>query len=140
MLRRNKISAVKRIFGFTLIELMITIVIVGILAAISYPAYVDQMKRTRRSDGQAALLSMAARMEHYYTENNTYIGATPTTIGASATSAEGYYNMSISNLTATTYTLNATAIAGKAQATDTACTPLTLTYANVKGPNPTTCW
>lgn len=126
--------------GFTLIELLVAIVIVGILAAISYPAYIDQMKKTRRSDGQAALLTMAARMEHYFTENNTYVGATPATLGVAAISPEGYYNMTITNLTATTYTLNATPVVGGPQASDTTCSPLTITHANVKGPSPTTCW
>lgn len=125
--------------GFTLIELMITIVIIGILAAIAYPSYLDQLRKTRRSDAHAALLNMAAHMEHYFTEKNTYIGATPANIGVSATSGEGYYRLSISNLNTTTYTLNAAPIAGGPQANDT-CGTLTLTHTNIKGPNPDTCW
>ena len=128
----------KSLIGFTLMELMVTIVIVGILAAIAYPAYVDQMRKTRRSDAQSALLNMAAHMEHYFTENNTYLGATADSIGVSSTSPEGYYDMSITNLTATSYTLNAAPVATGPQASDT-CGTLTLTNTNLKGPN-IDCW
>lgn len=125
--------------GFSLIELMIAVAIVAILAAIAYPAYNEQVTRARRSDAHSALLNMAALMEHYYTENNTYVGANaPSDIGGSATSPEGHYNLSISNVTATTYTLNAAPTG--AQADDTTCGTLTLTNTNVKGPNPGTCW
>lgn len=124
--------------GFSLIELMIAVAIVAILAAIAYPAYNEQVTKARRSDAHSALLNMAALMEHYYTENNTYAGASIANIGANATSSEGHYNMSIGNLSATTYTLTATPTG--AQASDTTCGALTLTNTNVKGPNPASCW
>ncbi len=124
--------------GFTLIELMITVVIVGVLAAIAYPAYTDHMIKTRRSDGQTALLNMAASMEHYFTENNTYVGATPTALGLTTASLQGYYNVTITQATATAFTLTATPQG--AQTADTTCGALTITNTNVKGPNPSTCW
>lgn len=130
----------KHIRGFNLIELVIVTTIVGILAAIAYPAYQSQMIRSRRADGQTALMNMAALMEHYYTENNTYIGANPTTLGVTTASQEGYYTVNISAATATTYTLSAVPVAGGPQATDTTCGTLTLTNTNTKGPNPSTCW
>jgi type IV pilus assembly protein PilE len=127
-----------RMQGFSLMELMIAVVIVGVLAAIAYPAYTDHMNRTRRADGKAALLNMANYMEHYYTENNGYTGATLTTIGfTGTTSQEGYYTLSISALTNTSYTLTATP-AG-VQTGDTTCGALTLTNTNIKGPTPE-CW
>lgn len=127
--------------GFSLIELMIAVAIVAILAAIAYPAYNDQVTKARRSDAHAALLNTAALMEHYYTENNTYVGANaPADIGASATSPESHYDITIGNLTATTYTLTATPVAGGAQASDTTCGALSLTNTNVKSPNPAVCW
>ncbi len=127
-----------RMQGFTLMELMIAVVIVGVLAAIAYPAYTDHMNRARRADGKAALLNMANYMEHYYTENNGYSGATLTTIGyTGTTSQEGYYNLSISALTNTSYTLRATPTG--VQAGDTTCGALTLTNTNIKGPT-ADCW
>ncbi len=124
--------------GFNLIELMIVVTIVGILAALAFPAYTDHMISTRRSDGQSALMNMAALMEHYFTENNTYVGATPTVLGITTASQQGYYTLSVTSATATAFTLTATP-AG-AQTADTTCGALTITNTNVKGPNPGTCW
>lgn len=130
----------KNLKGFTLIELMIAVAIVAILAAIAYPAYNEQVTKARRSDAHAALMNTAALMEHYYTENNSYVGASVANIGASATSPEGYYNMTVGNITSTSYTLSATPVAGGPQAGDTTCGTLTLTSTNIKGPNPAACW
>lgn len=126
--------------AFTLMELMITLLIIGILAAIAYPSYQNNLLEARRADGKTALLNLAALMEHYYTENNSYVGATPTGVGGSNTSTDGHYALSISNLTATSFTLSATPVATSPQAQDTLCGTLTLTNLNVKGPNPATCW
>lgn len=65
----------RKMRGFTLIELMIVIAIVAILAGIGVPAYQNQVKKSKRSDAQAALLSFAAAMERYYTLNGTYAKA-----------------------------------------------------------------
>lgn len=125
--------------GFTLIELMTVVIIVGILAAIAYPAYMNHLYKARRSDAQTALLNLSVLMEHYFTENNTYSGATLTGFGFSSNlSPQGYYQLTIAP-TATSYTLTATPVAGGPQAGDTSCPTLTLTSANVKGPS-STCW
>ena len=58
--------------GFTLIELMITVVIIGILAAIAYPSYQNYTKQTRRSDAQIALTQAANQQEKFFTECNHY--------------------------------------------------------------------
>lgn len=129
----------QKIKGFSLIELMIAVTIVGIITAVALPTYTEHVQRTRRSDGQAALLSLAARVEHFYTENNTYVGATPAAVGASATSPEGYYTVTTSNLGTNTYTLTATPVSGGAQDGD-ACGALTINQANVKSPTTTNCW
>lgn len=61
--------------GFTLIELMITVAIIGILAAIAYPIYTDQVRNARRVDAKSALLQAANNEERYYTVNNQYTDA-----------------------------------------------------------------
>ena len=58
--------------GFTLIELMITVAVVGILAAIAYPSYQDSIRKSRRADAKSALLDAAHRQERFFTENNQY--------------------------------------------------------------------
>ncbi len=59
--------------GFTLIEVMITVVVIGILASIAYPSYQEFVKRGNRTEGQAFLSEVAARQERYYAQNHAYI-------------------------------------------------------------------
>ena len=80
-------------YGFTLIELMIVIAIIGIITAVAYPSYQSSMTKTRRSDGQAALLGVMNAEERYFTENNTY-STTLADVNASSTSEEGHYTIS----------------------------------------------
>jgi prepilin-type N-terminal cleavage/methylation domain len=108
----------KREAGFTLVELMIVVVVATILAAIAYPAYTNQVRKSRRADAQAVLVAFGNAMERYFTTNVTYLGAA--TGGANtgaprifATEAplDGsikYYDLTIQGATATTYTLRAT--------------------------------
>lgn len=67
--------------GFTLIELMVTVAIVAILAAIAYPSYVEQVNKSRRAEGKSAILQTASQQERFYTLNNTY----STTLAAPST-------------------------------------------------------
>lgn len=60
--------------GFTLIEVMIVVAIIGILASIAYPSYQDSVQKARRGDAQADLVEYAANAERRYTEANTYDG------------------------------------------------------------------
>jgi len=112
--------------GFTLMELMIAVAVVGILAAIAYPSYVEQLRKTRRSDAKAALLNGAQVLERCYTEYNTYNNiACPavkntdnTKLDPAFTTTEGgYYTLSAASLTATGFSLQATP-AGGVQAND----------------------
>jgi type IV pilus assembly protein PilE len=66
----------KKQHGFTLVELMITVVIISILAAVAIPSYTNYIKRTRRSMAAACLQENAQYMERWYTSNMTYVGAT----------------------------------------------------------------
>lgn len=119
--------------GFTLIELMIVVAIIGIIAAIAYPSYMDQVQSTRRADAQGALVTFANAMERFYTQNNSYIGADGGTstisntltapdasvfASVSPTDGNAVYNLRIYNLTANSYELRAVPIAGGPQAGD----------------------
>ncbi len=123
--------------GFSLIELMIVIVVVGILASIAYPSYVEYITRARRSDGQSALMDLASRMERYYSDHNTYqtatIGGSATTsVLTSSASAEAWYTLSITSATSSAYTLKATPV-GTQGISDTKCQSLTLNNLGAKG-------
>jgi type IV pilus assembly protein PilE len=129
--------------GFTLIELMIAVAIIGILAGIAYPSYQDSVRKSRRADAQGALLGFANAMERRFTETNSYKGAggtnaTPLDTGAphiySQTSPVGggtaYYNLTINAADVSTYTLYAARTG--AQSSDK-CGTLTLTQTGARG-------
>ena len=59
--------------GFTLVELMIVLAIIGILASIAYPGYASYIARSRRIEGQMALLDILQQQERYYALHNTYV-------------------------------------------------------------------
>ena len=59
--------------GFTLIELMITVAIVGILASIAYPAYTSSILKGKRAEGRAAVTELMQQQERYMTQRNTYL-------------------------------------------------------------------
>ena len=130
--------------AFTLIELMVTVAIIGILASIAYPSYRDSVMKSRRADAQGALLAYANSMERYFTVNNTYLTVSSTVV-APTNAGTTYYTIAISTspaATASTYTINATPIG--TQATDK-CGTLTLTSTGVKGytgtsGSKTLCW
>ncbi|MGB5729381.1 MAG: type IV pilin protein, partial [Thiogranum sp.] len=100
----------KNTSGFTLIELVIAIAIVGILASIAYPSYVNQMRQTRRADCEAGLMQMASAMERDFSRNNTYrdIRGAPVNFGNQCPIDGGTrtYNLTIAS-TPTTYVLSA---------------------------------
>lgn len=103
--------------GFSLIEVMIVIAIIGIIAGIAMPSYRDHVRKGNRSDGQAALLNMASAMETYFYTNKTY-PTSLTDIGINSTSSEGHYTLSISVETTdcpitSCYELKATATGGQ---------------------------
>jgi type IV pilus assembly protein PilE len=139
--------------GFNVVELLVTLSVVGILAGIAYPSYQSQMQKTRRADAEGALLGLANSMERFYTEKNTYVGAAddekrPLNYPSQSPVEGGakYYDLTINAATATTYTLWATPISSSAQAKDK-CGTLTLNHQGVKdisgqapGVTKTDCW
>lgn len=129
--------------GFTLIEVMITVAIIGILAAIAYPSYTNHIQKSRRETAKAEMLASAQLMERFYAINYSYATATA---GASGTIRDkspiegtAYYDVTLENLTASTYTIKATPIAGSAQASDK-CGTLSINQAGVKTSTSGSCW
>lgn len=97
-----------RMRGITFIELMIVIVIIGILAAFAYPSYQDQVRKTRRADGQTALMDKAQQLERCYTRFSAYNDGNCGVV-LPELSPDGYYQIVASGtITAATYTLDAT--------------------------------
>ncbi|GGK83446.1 type IV pilin protein [Amphritea balenae] len=80
--------------GFSLLELMIAVAIVGIIAGVAYPSYLSMLQDSRRADGQAALMDLAARQERFFYDQRTY-AASIAGLSAPAQSPEGFYNLSI---------------------------------------------
>ena len=123
--------------GFSLIELMIVIAIIGLLTAVAIPSYKSYMLQTRRSDAIIFLQEAAGEQYRFFSENNRY--ATDMTelgysAGATAESKEGYYTVSIANPSATSYVMSAAPKAGGAQVSDTDCPLITVSDTGVKGP------
>jgi type IV pilus assembly protein PilE len=116
--------------GFTLIELLIVVAVIGILAAIAIPSYLDYVRKSRRSDALTALGNARLAQEKYRANNSSYGTAAQIAIGS--TSPDGYYNITVSNNTSTTYTI--TADPTGAQAGDSACDPITVNETGVFSP------
>jgi type IV pilus assembly protein PilE len=126
--------------GFSLMELMVVVAIVGILAAIAYPSYQEQVRKSRRADCSGALAGLGNAMERFFTVNSTYLGAAAggANTGAPAIFAvacptdggQPTYNLTIQAATGSTYALQAAPIGP--QAADK-CGTLTLTNTGLKG-------
>ncbi|MFT6987857.1 MAG: type IV pilus assembly protein PilE [Psychromonas sp.] len=125
-------------YGFTLIELMITVAIVGILAAVAYPSYSDFVLRSNRTEAQRELLRYANLQEQVFVDSRAYsadmkgLGKSTVTIN---TDSENYI-ISVSDKTATTFILQAEAQSN--QTNDSGCTTLTVDQIGAK--TPTACW
>ncbi|MCO6440680.1 MAG: type IV pilin protein [Nitrococcus mobilis] len=135
--------------GFTLIELMITVAILAIIAAIAYPSYTRHVIKSHRSTGQSKLLEIMQAQERYFTVNNTYT-ADLTDLGYDAATAipadGGWYTVAAAACSASTISqcVLLTATPQDAQTADTTCGNLTLSSRGQKGSSGTgslgECW
>ncbi len=140
MLRRTA-GRTPRARGFTLIELMVTVVIVSVLASIAIPAYTAQVRRSRRTEARTALLDLAGREERFLATNNRY-SSTAAELGYPALGvavASGYYSLDVVVVaggvaTVPTFTATAAPIAGQGQDKDSDCQGgFTLTSTGLQG-------
>ncbi len=126
----------RKVRGFTLIELMIVVAVIGIIAAIAYPSYSGYVQKSRRTDAKAALTEAAHALEKYYTMNARFTGAT---LGSGAAdvykdkSPEGYYSLTLTVPDANSFTLSAAPTSKGNQNGDSHCAVFTLNNAGQKG-------
>jgi type IV pilus assembly protein PilE len=132
----------KRTHGFTLIELMITVAIIGILASIAIPNYTEYIARGRRADAQTQLMAAQQWMERLYSESYDYtqnaagaavatvLAAQPFSQSPRAGGGAAAYTIALSSTTASSYTLTATR-AGSASSDK--CGDFTLSNTGSKG-------
>lgn len=123
--------------GFTIVELLIVVAIIGVLASIAYPSYQEYVAESRRSDAQSHLLSLAQHMEREYTENGTYAGASLPYNEAPRDGNIKYYDLSFSASSATTFTLQAIP---KNEMSGDRCGNMTLTHSGQRNANQNDCW
>lgn len=120
--------------GFTLIELMIVVAIIGILAAIAYPSYLEYVRKTHRQEVKAELIDIAKKIQRYKVANFTYLQppVAPATVGQPITlgnigetvpltlprQGQALYTITLTGVTGNTWTLTATPINGTSQQLD----------------------
>ena len=132
--------------GFTLIEILIAVAIIGIIAAIAVPSYSQYLRDARRTDAITFLSEVAGEQVRYFSDNNQYAtDMQELGYGSAATfvTPEGHYQVSVSNPGGTgRFLLTATPVATGRQASDTECKAFTISDTGVRqntGYN-TDCW
>lgn len=107
--------------GFSLLELLITLTIIGVLATFIYPSYQAFVAKSKRSHAHAALFDISLQLENYFLHNNSYEGATLDNLGIPASTPEGgYYLLALETDSPTQYQITATASESQKES-DQAC-------------------
>lgn len=123
----------RRTAGFTLVEVMVTLAVLAILAALAWPSYNAAVQKGRRADAMAALAQLMQAQERWRSEHASYQATLASLPGTGATSPEGHYTLSLvdDSVSATGYAARATAKSSSPQTRDTACRVMQVT---VDGP------
>jgi len=116
----------RRATGFTLIEVMITVAIIAILAAVAIPSYTDYITRSKIQEATSALLAQRTKMEQFFQDQRTYFGACLPNTVAPLPAGLKYFTISCPTRNDTQYLIQATGIAG----TDMAQFSFTIDQAN----------
>jgi len=124
--------------GFTLIEMIITVAIIGILAAVAFPLYQNQVQQTRRTTAMADLLELNQWMERRYSNSFDYTTAGTLPFNQSPQNGTAFYNISFSgSVTRNSFTLQAVPTGG--QASDV-CGTLKIDEQGTRSADETDCW
>ena len=126
--------------GFTLLELLIAVVIVGILAAVAIPSYTQYIKRAHRNNATAILMETGQYLERFYSINETYAGVAVTSAVSPKGAAGNAVRYNISFSTPSTAKVWALKAVPANQQVGEACGTLTLDSTGAQGPTPKTCW
>ncbi|EKE18132.1 MAG: type 4 fimbrial biogenesis transmembrane protein [uncultured bacterium] len=132
----------KHLAGFTLIELMIVVAIIGILASIAYPSYSEYVRRARRSDAQGHLMSLAQMNQRLFLDTRAYAADTAALVALMATpaSVSTYYTISTTPVVGPPASFTISAAPSGTQASDS-CGTLTITNSGAKTSSAgTNCW
>ncbi|WP_411834304.1 type IV pilin protein [Pseudoxanthomonas mexicana] len=124
--------------GFTLIELMIVVVVVAILAAVAYPNYIEQVRKSRREQAKALMVEYTHLAERFHTVNNSYVGfALPS--AQSPENGTSRYGLQATTQTATAFVITATP---QGSQTKDPCGTMTVSNTGQKGSGGTLaeCW
>jgi type IV pilus assembly protein PilE len=131
--------------GFTIIEMLITVAVIAIVAAIGYPSYTKYLARGNRSAAESFMLEVASRQERYLVDARQY-ASDLTALGMSVpSSVSNNYTVTITDVASSpaSYTVKAVPTGGQATI-DAACGTLTITAAGAKGATGTSgaasCW